>query len=77
VLLRGHLPGLTILTCYFPVMKETARFFTRCTAIANAHSTTPFLLIGDLNTGNQDTDRAEGAARYHRADAFDGLTSRH
>jgi exonuclease III len=66
---------VTLLACYFPQLKAKAAFFDRCLELASQHQAAPFVLAGDLNTGNQLADRSEGAGKYHCSDHFDRLTS--
>jgi exodeoxyribonuclease III len=66
---------LTLLACYFPQLSAKAAFFGRCLELASQHRGTPFVLAGDLNTGNQFADRSEGAGKYYCSDHFDRLTS--
>jgi hypothetical protein len=39
------------------------------------HQAAPFVVAGDLNTGNQLADRSEGAGKYYCSDHFDQLAS--
>jgi exodeoxyribonuclease III len=66
---------VTLLACYFPQLKAKAAFFGRCLELAYQHQATPFVLVGDLNTGNQIADRSERAGKYYCSDHFDRLTS--
>jgi hypothetical protein len=56
-------------------MSANAAFFGRCLELATHHQALPFVLGGDLNTGNQFSDRSEGAGKYYCADHFDRLTT--
>ena len=73
VLLLARFDGVSLLACYFPQLQEKSVFFDRCAQVARRHRALPFMLVGDLNTGNQTTDRSEGAVRYSCAAGFDGL----
>ena len=66
---------VTLLACYFPQLKAKAAFFDRCLELAREHQAAPFVVAGDLNTGNQLTDRSEGAGKYYCSDHFDQLAS--
>jgi len=73
VLMLACFQSWTLLASYFP---QRARFFTACAEIAAAHAATPFVIVGDLNTGNQLVDKSAGGAPYFCAEGFDALTSR-
>lgn len=77
VLMLTHFDSFSILACYFPGMKEKAPFFARCAEIAASHTSRPFVILGDLNTGNQVGDRSEKADRYLCAEDFGALTTHH
>jgi exodeoxyribonuclease-3 len=64
-----------LLVCYFPQLTAKAAFFDRCLELAREHQAAPFVLVGDLNTGNQLADRCEGAGKYYCAEHFDRLVS--
>jgi len=66
---------LSVLGCYFPSMKEKAPFFDAAIATALGHKRRAFLLLGDLNTGNQHADREPAGVRYNCADQFDAFTT--
>ena len=68
---------LSVLACYFPSMKEKAPFFDAAIATALRHKRRKFILLGDLNTGNQNADREPAGVRYNCADQFDALTNNH
>lgn len=74
-LMLARFAGMTLLGCYFPQLKAKTVFFKRCLETARQHQAAPFLLAGDLNTGNQLTDRSAGAGKYYCADDFDRLVS--
>jgi exonuclease III len=69
--------GFRLLACYFPLLGAKAVFFARCAEIAAAHAGQPLLLLGDLNTGNQQADRAGAGVRFACGEAFDDLATRH
>jgi exodeoxyribonuclease-3 len=71
ILVRFH--AVTVLACYFPQLNEKSVFFDRCGQVARRHGARPFMLVGDLNTGNQAVDRSERAGKYFCAEGFDGL----
>jgi len=76
-LMLARFDDVTMLACYFPVQSAKATFFGRCAEVAASHSTSAFLMAGDLNTGNQELDREAGGVRYFCATQFDDLTSSH
>jgi hypothetical protein len=43
--------------------KAKAPFSAICNEVAAAHAETPFVIVGDLNTGNQLVDKSAGGAR--------------
>jgi len=73
VLMQARFPTWRLLAVYFPSVRGKSDFFDGCMALAKRHARTPFLLIGDMNTGNQTADREPAGMRYHSADAFDRL----
>lgn len=75
VIAFARFAGFRLLACYFPLLAAKAAFFARCAEIAARHAAAPLLLLGDLNTGNQERDREPAGVRYACADAFDALTS--
>jgi hypothetical protein len=72
-ILRAAFGGWTLLACYFPKKKAKAGYFDVCRDEARACSEPPFLLLGDLNTGNQVADRTPDGDRYVCADRFDNF----
>jgi exonuclease III len=76
VLMLARFAGVSLLACYFPQLSEKLAFFDRCEQVARRHGARPFMLVGDLNTGNQTTDRSQHAGRYSCAGGFDGLCAR-
>ena len=52
--------GWSLLASYFPQRSAKARFFATCKEVAASHARTPLVIVGDLNTGNQTTDRSAG-----------------
>ena len=75
VLVQAQFNDFILLACYFPQGKAKAPFFSRCAGIAVEHGAKPFLLLGDLNTGNQLADKDSLGAPYHCAVLFDGLAT--
>jgi exonuclease III len=76
-LMQAHFDGLSLLACYFPSLVVKEPFFARCAEIAAENADKPFLMLGDLNTGNQSTDREARGVRYTCAAAFDELSTQH
>jgi exonuclease III len=74
-ILRGNFDGWTMLAAYFPQGQLKQRYFDVCRDVAIAHSGQPFLLVGDLNTGNQVADKTPAGAKYERDERFDRLSS--
>jgi exonuclease III len=66
--------GIQILRCYFPQRQAKAPFFRQCILLAQNSPHTPFLMIGDFNTGRNDLDIEGTGARFHCADLFLALT---
>ena len=58
-------------------MKEKAPYFDAAIAAALRHKRRKFLVLGDLNTGNQHADREPAGVRYNCADQFDAFTNDH
>ena len=65
--------GFKMLACYFPQLKEKGIFFERCSQLSATHRGQPFILVGDLNTGNQAIDRTERGTKYSCPEGFDRL----
>jgi exonuclease III len=76
-LMLAHFEGFTLLACYFPALLAKEPFFARCAEIAAENAERPFLMLGDLNTGNQIIDRAAQGVPYTCAADFDELSARH
>ena len=76
-LVRLAFDGWTMLAAYFPQRAAKARYFRACSDLARAVGNEPFLLIGDLNTGNQHADRTPTGENYVCAELFDGLSESH
>ncbi len=74
VLMLCRFAGFQMLAAYFPNLLRKQPFFARCAQTALRLRRRPFVLVGDLNTGNQDRDREPLGVRYHCADAFDALS---
>lgn len=77
VLMVARFADYSLLGCYLPVRIMKAAFFLKCGEMAVACAGTPFLKMGDLNTGNQIADKDPGGAPYHDATEFDRLTTAH
>lgn len=71
--MQARFENFTMLACYFPQRLTKIPFFIRCIEIAAEHDVTPFLLVGDLNTGNQMADKDVLGALYSCSAAFDDL----
>jgi exodeoxyribonuclease III len=76
----GH--SLRVLAAYIPpsgderqAEKEKRPFFDRSIELARKNIDRPFLLIGDLNTGNNDFDRTRLGAKFYYEKGFIGLES--
>ncbi|MGO9722334.1 MAG: endonuclease/exonuclease/phosphatase family protein [Methylocella sp.] len=74
VLMLARFQGWNLLASYFPQRSAKARFFATCKEVAASHARTPLVIVGDLNTGNQTTDRSAGGRFFCSAD-FDALQS--
>jgi hypothetical protein len=56
-LLRVAFDGWTMVAAYFPQHEAKARYFRAWSDLATTVGAEPFVLVGDLNTGNQYADR--------------------
>jgi exonuclease III len=65
----------SMLACYFPQKSAKAPFFDVSLRAACSCADRPFLIIGDLNTGNQVLDRMPEGDRFYCAKQFDELSS--
>ena len=74
-LMLARFAGFDLLACYYPQRHAKRAFFARCARLSLQGGPRPFLMLGDLNTGNQDLDRSEGAGRFFCASDFDELTT--
>src|SRR6516165_9573507 len=73
-LILARLQRTMLMACYFPQL--TAKAVLRSMlGVGPRASSCPFVLVGDLNTGNQLADRSEGAGKYYCAAHFDRLVS--
>ena len=77
VIALARFAELSVLACYFPSMKQKAPYFDAAIIAAQRHKRRKFILLGDLNTGNQHADREPAGVRYHCADQFDAFTRDH
>ena len=71
---RAAFAGWTMLAAYFPQGDLKGRYFKVCRQAA-ASAITPFLLVGDLNTGNQVADKTPNGERFACSERFDELAS--
>jgi exonuclease III len=68
--------GLSVVGAYFPLEIHAKRkFFAACMEQSTQHSDTPFLLVGDLNTGCNEMDLEAGGTPFPGATEFVALTS--
>jgi exonuclease III len=74
-MLRADLAGWTMLAAYFPQGELKHRYFDVCHDVSQACVGKPFLLIGDLNTGNQVADKTPNGVKYACPERFDRLSS--
>lgn len=75
VLMLVEFTSWNILATYFPHGDAKAPFFNELFATARDLSGAPLAIIGDLNTGNQLSDKSPKGDRYSCADQFDALES--
>jgi exodeoxyribonuclease III len=66
---------IRILAAYFPQSYAKAAFFASSMRLANEYAGVPFLLIGDLNTGDNSIDRTMNGVPFHCADDFQALSA--
>jgi exonuclease III len=69
----ASLDDFSILGCYFPQGSAKAPFFHCCIEITKQHSQSPFIMVGDLNTGRNDLDIEGNGVSFYCADQFVGL----
>jgi exodeoxyribonuclease-3 len=74
-LLRVSLDGWTMLACYFPQGDAKSCYFDVAADVAQECADNPFLMVGDLNTGNQIADKTPEGVKYACAERFDRLSS--
>jgi exonuclease III len=74
VLMLAQFPSWALLAGYFPQLKTKAHFFSACREAAKAHAGAPFMIVGDMNTGNQRADKCEAGSPFACDDHFDALT---
>ena len=67
----------SMLACYFPGNDKLgkARYFDTCQRIASDCKNQPFLIVGDLNTGNPTLDRTPRGTPFFCASQFDDLST--
>jgi exonuclease III len=75
-LLLVDVSGLKILTGYFPQNKAKAPFFSACLDEAARARREPFLLIGDINTGNNHLDIEDFGTPFACAKQFEELQTK-
>ena len=78
-LLRLQFNNWTMLACYFPQDRATWKrlYFETCRNVAGAAGAMPFLMMGDLNTGNQLADKTPLGTKYVCSKEFNWLSSVH
>ena len=76
-LLRLEFESWTILAAYFPQGDLKAPYFKACSDTARSVGNRPFLLLGDLNTGNQQADKTPKGKKYKCDRLFDELSESH
>jgi exodeoxyribonuclease III len=74
VLMLVRFASWAMLASYFPQAHAKRDFFNTLVNLAVEHAVRPFLIVGDLNTGNQMSDKSSGGGNYHCADQFDQLS---
>jgi exonuclease III len=77
VLMLARFETFTLRACYFPQKSAKAAFFARCAEIAEDNAAIPFLIVGDLNTGNQTADKDDHGGAFWCSVEFDRLTTNH
>ena len=75
VLMMVRFASWAMMASYFPQSQAKADFFNSLMEVAAELSGVPFLIVGDLNTGNQVTDKSPEGGSYHCADQFDQLST--
>lgn len=75
VLLLVRFASWAMMASYFPQSQAKADFFNTLMRAAAELSGVPFLIVGDLNTGNQLSDKSPEGGNYHCADQFDQLST--
>jgi exonuclease III len=68
--------GWRLLAAYFPQGNAKAPFFKACTEEAQSSNASPFVLIGDLNTGCNEDDVEGTGTPFMCADLFDALATK-
>jgi exonuclease III len=76
VLMLAQATTWTLLACYFPQRHDKPPFFAAVADVAAAHADEPLIVIGDLNNGHQERDRAKGGARFIGPEDFDALSGK-
>lgn len=66
-------PSVSICAAYFPLGEHKRPFFQQLFDLSKRYRKTPFLIVGDINTGNNQMDLSKGATRFACADMFDAL----
>lgn len=75
-LLKADFADWTMLAAYFPQGDLKRRYFDECREQAAASENAPFLLLGDLNTGNQIADKTPEGEKFACSARFDELASK-
>jgi exonuclease III len=75
VLLQASFEGWALLACYFPQGEFKTKFFSACAQASKELADHPFVIIGDLNTGNQLADKTPTGAPFACNRQFDALTA--
>lgn len=68
---------LSLCAAYFPQGNNKATYFQELFELAVRHTDVPFLVVGDINTGNNQVDLPNGATRFACSNMFDALSREH
>lgn len=69
--------GLIICGAYFPQGGDKAPFFSTLYSLAAEYAGRPFLIMGDINTGDNTVDLQSGATKFSCSPMFYDLTTCH
>ncbi len=74
-LVLARFADFAVCAAYFPQNEHKRPFFKKLFESSIENKDIPFLIVGDINTGNNSIDLPKGATKFACADMFDALSN--